>query len=81
MLRAALSGRQGIGLPREWNAAVSRYRTLFTAFKIRPQDVLLRLPNRRLYIGPHVQEYLVGIDSEWEEHLTRRTLGVQNALR
>ena len=62
-------------------AAVSCYRTLFTAFEIRPQYVLLRLPNRRLYIGPHVQEYLVGLDSEWEEHLTRWTLGVQNALR
>ena len=33
---------------REWEAAVSRYRKLFTALEIRPQDVLLRLPNRRL---------------------------------
>ena len=50
-------------------------------FEIRPQDVLLRLPNRRLYIGPLVQEYLVGLDFELEEHLTRWTFGVQNALR
>ena len=54
---------------------------MFIAFEILPQDALLRLPNRRLYIGPHVQEYLMGLDSMWEEHLTRWTLGVQNALR
>ena len=65
---------------REWEAAVSRYHTLFTAFEIRPQHVVLRLPYSRLYIGPHVQEYLVGLDSEWEEHLTRRNLAVQNVL-
>ena len=66
---------------KEWEAAVTRYRMLFTAFDIRPQDVLLRLPNRRIYIGPHVQEYLVGLDSERQEHLTRRVLGVQAPLR
>ena len=38
--------------------------TPFTAFEVRPQDVLLRLRNRRLYIKPRVQEYVVGIDSE-----------------
>ena len=65
----------------ELEAAASRYRSLFTAFEIQPQDVLLRLPNRRLYIGPHAQEYLVGLDSEWEEHLTRWVLAVPNALR
>ena len=58
---------------------MSRYRTLFTTFEIRAQDVLLRLPNRRLHIGRHVQEYLVGLDSKWGEHLTRWVL--QNALR
>ena len=66
---------------KEWEAAVTRYRMLFTAFDIRPQDVLLRLPNRRLCIRPHIQEYLVGLDSEWEGHLTRWALVVQNALR
>ena len=60
---------------------VSRYRALFTAFEIRPQDILLRLPNHRLYIRPHFQEYLVGLGSELEEHLTRWVLAVQNALR
>ena len=65
---------------REWQVAVGRYRALFVAFGIRPQDILLRLTNRRLYIGPHVQEYLVGLDAEWEERLTRWTLEVQNAL-
>ena len=75
----AFAGVPRFPRPREWESAVSRYRTLFTAFEIRPQDVLLRLPNRRLYIGSHVQEHLVGLDSEWE-HLTRWTLGIQNAL-
>ena len=65
---------------REWEVAVGRYRTLFVAFGIRSQDILLRLPNRRLYIGPHVQEYLAGLDTEWEERPTRCTLGVQDAL-
>ena len=37
-------------------------------------------PNRRLYIRPHVQEYLAGLDAEWEERLTRWTLGVRSAL-
>ena len=44
------------------------------------QDVLLRLTNRRLYIRTNVQEYLAGLDAEWEERLTRWTLGVHNAL-
>ena len=65
---------------REWEVAVDRYRTLFVAFGIRSQDILLRLPNRRLYIGPLVQEYWAGLDAEWEERLTRWTLGVQDAL-
>ena len=64
--------------PGEWESAISRYRTLFIAFEIRPQDVLLRLPDRR--IGPHVQEYLLGRNSEWEGHLNRWVLGVQSAL-
>ena len=42
------------------------YRALFTAFGIRSQDILLRLANPRLYIGSHVREYLVGLDTEWE---------------
>ena len=60
--------------------AVGRYRALFAAFGIRSQNVPLRLTNRWLYIGPHVQEYLTGLDAEWEKCLTRWILGVQNAL-
>ena len=56
---------------REWEVAVNRYRTLFVAFGIRSQDILLRIPNRRLYIGPDVLDYLAGLDAEWEERLTR----------
>ena len=56
---------------REWEVAVDRYRTLFVAFGSRSQDILLLSPNRRLYIGPHVQEYLAALDAEWEERLTR----------
>ena len=52
---------------RQWEVAVGRYRALFAAFGIRSQTVLLWFTNRRLYIGPHVQEYLAGLDAEWEE--------------
>ena len=65
---------------REWKVAVDRYHTMFFAFGIRSQDILLRLPNRRLDIGPHAQEYWTDLDVECEEHLTRWTLGVQDAL-
>ena len=40
----------------------------------------LRVTNRRLYIGPHVQEYLAVLDAEWEERLTRGTPGVKTTL-
>ena len=43
-------------------------------------DTVLRLPNRRIYILPHVQEFLAGLDSTWEDRLSRWTLGVRNAL-
>ena len=66
--------------PREWRAAAGHYREIFAAYDIRPQDTVLRLPNRRIYILPHVQEFLAGLDSTWEDRLTRRTLGVRNAL-
>ena len=65
---------------REWEAAAALYRMLFAAYGVRPQDILLRLPNRRRCIGPHVHEYLVGLDTEWEEQLTRWTLRVRSAL-
>ena len=41
---------------------------------------MLQLPNRRLYIGPHVQEFLAGLHVEREECLIRWTLGVRHAL-
>ena len=66
--------------PREWQAVASHYRGVFAAYAIRAQDILLRLPNRKIYILPHVQEFLAGLDSTWEDRLTRGTLGVQNAL-
>ena len=34
-----------------------------------------------IYIAPHVQQYLVGHDAEWEDRLTRWTLGVRSALK
>ena len=67
--------------PREWEAAAGRFRALFAAFGIQSQAILLRLINRRLYIWPHVQEYLEGLDATREERLTRWTLGVQDALQ
>ena len=71
----------GLGLPhaahlgfscsRERKVAVGRCRALFSVVGIRSQNVLLRLTNRRLYIGPHVQEYLAGLEAKWEDRLTR----------
>ena len=66
--------------PREWEMAAGRYRTMFAAYAIQPQDILLRLQSQRLYIAPHVQQYLVGLDAECEEQLKRWTLGVRSAL-
>ena len=67
--------------PREWETAAGRYRTLFAAHAIQPQDILLRLQNQRIYVAPHVQHYLVGLHGECEEWLTRWTLGVRSALQ
>ena len=67
--------------PREWRAAAGHYRDIFAAYGIHPQDTVLRLPNRRIYILPHVQEFRDGLDSTWEDRLTRWTLGVRNALK
>ena len=66
--------------PREWKTAAGRYGTLFAACAIQPQDIFLRLQNQRIYIAPHVQQYLVGLDAECEERLTRWTFGVRSAL-
>ena len=66
--------------PREWRTAAGHYCETFAAYGIRPQDTVLRLPNRTIYILSHVQEFLAGLDSTWVDRLTRWTLGVQNAL-
>ena len=65
---------------RAWEEAAAHYRTLFVAYGLRPKDILLRLANRRLYIEPHVQEYLAGRDAELGERLIRWTHDVQSAL-
>ena len=64
-----------------WDRLVQRYRSAIYAGGIRPYQVLLRLPRGRIYIAPHVQEYLVHLDPECESHLTLYTLAVQSALR
>ena len=56
---------------RKWGVAVDRYRTLFVVFEVRSQDILLPFSNRRLYMAPHVHDYLADLDAEWEECLTR----------
>ena len=53
--------------PREWETAAGRYRTLFAAYAIQPQDILLRLASQRTYIASHVHQYLVGLDAEYED--------------
>ena len=65
--------------PREWQAAAGLDRDIFAAYGIRPQDTVFRLPNRRIYILPHVQEFLVGLESTSEDRLARWTLEVGNA--
>ena len=71
LLSDALGLRQAAYLDfprsREWNVAVGRYGALFAAFGIRSPDILLRLANRRLYNGPHVQGCLAGLDAELKE--------------
>ena len=66
--------------PREWEAVAGRYCLLFAAYAIHPHNILLRLPNQRLYIESHVREYQVGLDAECEERITRWTLEVQSTL-
>ena len=38
----------------EWEEAAVHCRTLFAAYGIRQQDILLEFPSRKLYIEPHV---------------------------
>ena len=66
--------------PREWEAIAGRYRALFAAHAIQPQDVLLRFSNGRPYVGPHLQEYMASLHAECEKRLTKWTLGVQSTL-
>lgn len=56
----------------------AHYREHFAAYAIRQRDILLRFPNRRLCIGPHVK--ILGLHVQWEKRLTRWTLGVRHAL-
>ena len=65
---------------RELQVAAVHYRERFAAYAIQPRDILIQLPNRRLYIGRYLQEFLAGIHVEWQERLTRRTLGVRHVL-
>ena len=67
--------------PTERRAAAGHYREIFAEYAIFPRDTVLRLPNRRIYILPHVQELVAGLNSTWEDRLTRRTLGVQNVVK
>ena len=47
-----------------WDQMVQRYRSAFYAEGIRPYQVLLQLQRGRIYIAPHVQEYLAHLDPE-----------------
>lgn len=64
-----------------------QYRQIIAAYAIRPPDVVLRLsilPNQRTYTLPYAQEIFCGprlqVREQWEDRLTRWTVGVQNAL-
>ena len=58
----------------------SEHRIFYSDSQIVPTPKSLRLPNRKIYILPHVQEFLAGLDSTWEDRLMRWTLRVRNAL-
>ena len=47
----------------DWEGGAGRYLAQFNKFGIRP-DVMLRLPSRRLHVGPHVQKRLVGLTAD-----------------
>ena len=66
--------------PLGWIQVVDRYRQLFGTNNVRAQDVVLRLQGRRLYIGPHVQEFLLHLDPVWDERLTRWCIELREAL-
>ena len=63
-----------------WDRMAQRYRSAFYAHGIRPYQVLLRLPRGRLYIAPHVKEYLSHLDMACESHLTYYINDVRSAL-
>ena len=65
---------------RELRAVAGHYLKIFATHATCPQDIVLRLPNRRIYTLSHVREFLAGLDSTWEDRLTTWTLGVRNAL-
>ena len=76
MMLTLIPPHEGMGS----EAAAADYRQRFAAYAIQPRDIVIRLPNQRIYIGPHVQEFLAGLHAEWEDRPTRWTLGVRNAL-
>ena len=47
----------------DWEGGAGRYLAQFNKFGIRP-DVMLRLPSRRLHVGPHAQKCLVGLTAD-----------------
>ena len=66
--------------PLGWTQVVDCYRQLFRTSNVRVQDVVLRLQGRRLYIGPHVQEFPVHLDLVWDERLARWCIDLRGAL-
>ena len=72
LLGDALGVPQGAYLdsprPREWPAAAGHHRDIFAAYFICPQEIVLRPPNRRIYILPHMTcpRVLADLEFAWE---------------
>ena len=63
-----------------WNAAVEAYRPLLQVVGATPDKVVVLLSGKRLYILPHVQEYLLDLHGPWSETLGQWTFDARRSL-
>ena len=70
MLLACPKGPTLTSPDREWPAAAGHRRDIFAAYFICPQEIVLRPPNRRIYILPHVHAFWRASSSRGRYRLT-----------
>ena len=63
-----------------WNAAVKAYRPPFQVVGATPDKVVVLLSGKRLYILPHVQDYLLDLHGPWNETLSQWTFDARRSL-